>query len=98
MFVCAFAKGVRKGYLGHKYAAAARRGYEGLTKHLITADPDGKISLTRICSVGGLGGAQKRNGTFEYYLSEPIVTNDLKGVGAFVLAGVEINRLSGRKP
>ena len=93
MFVYAFAKGVRKGYLGRDYAAVARKGYDGLIRHLITADPDGKISLTQICSVGGLGGPRKRNGTFEYYISEPIVANDLKGVGAFILAGIETGRL-----
>jgi unsaturated rhamnogalacturonyl hydrolase len=94
MFVYAFAKGVRKGYLGREYAAAAKKGYEGLIQHLVVAEPDGKLSLTKICSVGGLGGPQKRNGTFEYYISEPVVTNDLKGVGAFILASVEIDRLS----
>ena len=93
MFVYALAKGVRKGYLGRNYAAVARKGYEGLVRHLIVRDPDGEVSLTRICSVGGLGGPQKRNGTFEYYMSEPIVANDLKGVGAFIMAGIEIDRL-----
>jgi unsaturated rhamnogalacturonyl hydrolase len=94
MFVYALAKGVRKGYLAREYAAVAQRGYEGLIRHLIIRNPDGKVSLTQICSVGGLGGAQKRNGTFDYYVSEPVVTNDLKGVGAFILAGIETNRLS----
>jgi unsaturated rhamnogalacturonyl hydrolase len=93
MFVYALAKGVRKGYLGQEYAAVAQRGYEGLARRLIIQDADGKVSLTQICSVGGLGGPQKRNGTFDYYISEPIVTNDLKGVGAFILAGIETNRL-----
>jgi unsaturated rhamnogalacturonyl hydrolase len=94
MFVYALAKGVRKGYIDRGYAAAARKGFNGLVQHLIAQDPDGKVSLTRICSVGGLGGAKKRNGTFEYYMSEPIVTNDLKGVGAFILAGGEVNQLA----
>lgn len=94
MFVYALAKGVRKGYLDREYAIAARRGYDGLVRHLIATDSDGKVSLTQICSVGGLGGPQGRNGTFEYYVSEPIVANDLKGVGAFILASVEIDRLS----
>jgi unsaturated rhamnogalacturonyl hydrolase len=94
MFVYALAKGVRKGYIDREYAAVARKGFNGLVQHLIAQDPDGKVSLTQICSVGGLGGAKKRNGTFEYYISEPIVTNDLKGVGAFIMAGVEINQLA----
>jgi unsaturated rhamnogalacturonyl hydrolase len=91
MFVYALAKGVRMGYLGPEYAAVAQRGYEGLIRHRIVVDSDGKVSLTQVCSVGGLGGAQKRNGTFEYYISEPVVANDLKGVGAFILASVEMD-------
>jgi unsaturated rhamnogalacturonyl hydrolase len=58
---------------------------------MIKADGD-KVSLTQICSVAGLGGPQRRNGTFEYYVSEPVVTNDLKGIGAFIMAGVETAR------
>ncbi len=94
MFVYALAKGVRKGYLGKEYAAVAQKGYEGLVKHLIRTDPDGSVHLTQICSVAGLGGPQKRNGTFEYYMSEPVVANDLKGVGAFLMAGMEIDQLT----
>ena len=94
MFVYAMAKGARKGYLGKEYRAAAQKGYDGLVKHLIRTDADGSVHLTQICSVGGLGGAQKRNGTFEYYMSEPVVADDLKGVGAFLMAGMEIDQLT----
>jgi unsaturated rhamnogalacturonyl hydrolase len=93
MFVYALAKGVRKGYVGREYAAAAKRGYEGLVRQLITLDADGKVSLTQICSVGGLGGSQRRSGTFDYYVSEPVVANDLKGVGAFIMASIEADSL-----
>jgi unsaturated rhamnogalacturonyl hydrolase len=94
MFVYALAKGVRRGYLGKEYATAANKGYEGLIKQLIKVDPDGTVNLTQICSVAGLGGPQKRNGTFEYYVSEPVVANDLKGVGAFIMASIEMDELS----
>ncbi len=93
MFVYALAKGVRKGYLDKEYAGVAAKGYEGLTKNLIKVDPDGTVSLTQICSVGGLGGPQKRDGTFAYYMSEPVVANDLKGIGAFLMASIEIDQL-----
>jgi unsaturated rhamnogalacturonyl hydrolase len=96
MFVYTLAKGVRKGYLPKTYAAVAARGYEGLVKHLIKVDPDGTVNLTQVCSVGGLGGPQKRNGTFEYYMSEPVVVNDLKGVGAFIMASIEIDQLGNK--
>jgi unsaturated rhamnogalacturonyl hydrolase len=93
MFVYALAKGVRKGYLGGEYAAVAAKGYEGLTTRLIKSHPDGSADLTQVCSVGGLGGAQKRDGTYAYYMSEPVVSNDLKGVGAFLMASMEIEQL-----
>lgn len=55
-------------------------------------NPDGTISLTGCCSVAGLGGRQMRSGTFEYYISEPVIENDCKGVGPFIWASLEIAR------
>jgi unsaturated rhamnogalacturonyl hydrolase len=40
--------------------------------------------------VGGLGGNPYRDGSYEYYLSEKVITNDPKGVGAFLLAANEM--------
>jgi unsaturated rhamnogalacturonyl hydrolase len=94
MFVYALAKGVRKGYLAPKYLEAAQRAYAGAIEHLVEVDDCGQVNLTRICSVAGLGGEGQRDGSYEYYISEPIVTNDRKGVGAFLLASMEIERLS----
>jgi unsaturated rhamnogalacturonyl hydrolase len=50
------------------------------------------MSLERIVAVSGLGGKQQRNGSFEYYISEPVVSNDYKGVGPFILASLELQR------
>jgi len=96
MFVYTFAKGARKGYLGPEFATAAKKGFDGLVNRLVRVDADGSVSLTQICSVGGLGGPQKRDGTFAYYVSEPVVANDLKGVGAFITASVEMDQLVDR--
>jgi unsaturated rhamnogalacturonyl hydrolase len=94
MFVYALAKGIRKGYLVPKYMQAAQRGYAGIIHNLIDVDEFGQVNLTRICAVAGLGGNEQRDGSFEYYIKEPIVTNDPKGVGAFLLSSVEMERLS----
>lgn len=94
MFVYALAKGMRKGYLTPAYTEAAQRCYAGILENLIEVDKCGQINLTRICSVAGLGGEGQRDGSYEYYINEPIVTNDRKGVGAFLLASVEMERLS----
>lgn len=95
MFVYAIAKGIRKNYLDGELLPVARKGYEGLTRELVRVDADGRVHLTGICSVGGLGGKNRRDGSFDYYMSEPVVSNDLKGVGAFILASVEIEQLAG---
>lgn len=90
MFVYALAKGARKGWLDARYAVVARRGYDGLKRYLVAVDANGQPSLNGIVSVSGLGGKQQRNGSFEYYVSEPVVSNDYKGVGPFILAGLEL--------
>lgn len=94
MFVYALAKGVREGYLPASYQAVAEKGFQGIIKQFITIDPDGLPSLHGTVSVGGLGGNPYRDGSYQYYLSEKVVTNDMKGVGAFILAAVEMERLA----
>ena len=50
------------------------------------------MSLGGICLVAGLGGNARRPGTYDYYMSEPIVEDDAKGVGPFLLAYTELLR------
>jgi unsaturated rhamnogalacturonyl hydrolase len=92
MFVYSMAKAINKGYLPKSYLAPTLKGYQGILDKLIKTDASGKISLTRCCSVAGLG--YGRDGSYEYYLREPVVDNDLKGVGPFILAGIEMQKLS----
>ena len=90
MFVYALAKGVRLGYLDKKYAQVARKGYDGILKSFVSAENDGALAFNGTVSVGGLGGKPYRDGSYEYYLSEPLRKNDLKGVGPFILASTEM--------
>jgi unsaturated rhamnogalacturonyl hydrolase len=92
MFVYALAKGVRQGHLANEFRGVAERGYRGLTQRMLSTDERGLLSLNRIVSVSGLGGKQQRNGSFEYYISEPVVSNDYKGVGPFIMASLELAR------
>jgi len=92
MFVYALAKGARRGYLDGTALATARRGYAGILEQFVTVDDAGLVTLDGICSVGGLGGQPYRDGSFDYYVGEPVVANDYKGVGAFILASLEIER------
>ncbi|CAN5543575.1 hypothetical protein BH09BAC4_BH09BAC4_50770 [soil metagenome] len=90
MFVYATAKGVRMGYLPASLMASARKGYNGMLKQFISTDARGLIHLEKTVLVGGLGGTPYRDGSYEYYLSEPLRQDDLKGVGPFVMASVEM--------
>jgi unsaturated rhamnogalacturonyl hydrolase len=90
MFVYALAKASRLGYIPQTYFSNAKRGYDGILKNFIEKEKDGTISLNKTVSVGGLGGTPYRDGSYEYYLSEPIRKNDLKGIGPFIFASVEM--------
>lgn len=90
MFVYAITRGIRQGYLDARWQAVADQGWQGLLDHMVTIDDQGQVDLHGICSAAGLGGTPYRDGSFEYYIGEPIITNDLHGVGAFLLAAVEV--------
>jgi unsaturated rhamnogalacturonyl hydrolase len=94
MFVYALAKGIRKGYLASKYLEAAQRGYAGIIEHLVEVDESEQVNLMKSCKNVGLGGEEQRDGSYEYYIGDPIVTNDYKGVGTFLLASVEMEKLN----
>lgn len=97
MFVYAMTKAVRVNAVGKKYLAVARKGYQGILKHLITEDSDGLVSIHQCCAVAGLGGTPYRDGSYEYYIGEPVRDNDPKAIGPFILAALEWERLESGK-
>jgi unsaturated rhamnogalacturonyl hydrolase len=97
MFAYALAKAARLGYIDARYRQIAERGFDGLLANLVKENADGTVSLTNIVQVSGLGGAARkdgspRDGSFHYYVTEPVVTDDYKGVGPFILAALELGR------
>lgn len=92
MFTYAFAKGVRKGYLDKKYLAVAEKAFSGLINNLVSVEENGVVNLNKCCSVAGLGGDPYRDGSYEYYINEPIRSNDPKGTGPFIMACLELNK------
>ena len=95
MFIYTLAKGVRIGVLDHSVLQIACRAYEGLLKRKIRRDTEGGTPhLTSCNAVAGLGGNPYRDGSYDYYVSEPVVNDDPKGVSAFIMASVELNRVS----
>jgi unsaturated rhamnogalacturonyl hydrolase len=93
MFVYALAKGVRRGYLPNTEAngilAVAQHGYQGILTHFVETQGD-DVSLTNTVKASGLGGEPYRDGSYDYYIGEKVVTNDPKGIGAFLLASTEM--------
>lgn len=89
MFVYAFLKGLRMGYIDDSHKDYILGLYPKFIDRFIRENADGTISMTDCCAVGGLGGKQMRMGDFAYYLSEPIIENDCKGVGPFIWASLE---------
>jgi unsaturated rhamnogalacturonyl hydrolase len=94
MFAYSIFKGVRMGYIDGKYLATAGKAYRGLIDNFITTDSAGLVTMKNICGVAGLGGDPYRDGSYEYYIGEVIRDNDPKGVGPFIMASLEYERLS----
>ncbi len=93
MFTYFLLKSANNQYLGEKYANAGKKAYEAIEDKLIKKNEDGTISLTQVCGVAGLGGDPYRDGSYEYYVNEIIRDNDPKGVGPFIMASLEFEKL-----
>ena len=88
-FIYATAKAKRLGYcdrIGEQELCAA---WQGAVDQFIEVYK-GDAIVCKCCQVAGLGNVAQRDGSFAYYMSEPIVCNDPKGSGAMLQAAVEI--------
>ena len=94
MLAYAMLKGARLGVLEKEYAAKGEKTFRGIVDRYLSFT-DGELNLGGICLVAGLGpeNNRRRDGSYEYYISEPVVQNDAKGVAPFLLAYTEIKRL-----
>ena len=91
MFAYSFLKGARLGYLDSSFIPAGVKAIEGMKERYLRKDGD-ELHLEGICSVAGLGGNPYRDGSFRYYISEPVREDDFNGVGPFILACTEMER------
>ncbi|MBR1649843.1 MAG: glycoside hydrolase family 88 protein [Lachnospiraceae bacterium] len=91
----AILKGVRLGVLPEEYRKYGEKAFDGVTHNKLNVDENGELHMDGICLVAGLGGDAKRPGTYDYYMSEPVVKDDAKGVGPYLLAYTEIRRIRG---
>ena len=94
MIAYAMMKGARLGIIDKRFAKVGEEVFNGICREYLT-ETDGKLNLGGICLMAGLGpeSNRRRDGSFEYYISEPVVENDAKGTGPFVMAYTELLQL-----
>ena len=96
MFTFVLLKGSRLGYIDEKYANIGRRAYDGLLHEFIEVDQNGLVNIQRAVAGAGLGSNPEkdryRDGTYEYYISEKVRSNDPKAIGPFIFASLEMER------
>jgi unsaturated rhamnogalacturonyl hydrolase len=92
MFVYTMLKGTRLGILQNFTADKARRHYVKMLQCFVRLREGDIIDLTQCCEVAGLGGKQNRSGDYDYYINEPVRSNDPKGIGPLIWAALEIER------
>ena len=97
MIAYAMLKGARLGVIDSHYADLGKETFDGICERYLKVSEQGELNLGGICLVAGLGPENntRRDGSYEYYISEPIVENDAKGVAPFVLCYTEILRTKG---
>lgn len=95
MISYALMKGSRLGILPSSYSQKGLAVFQGIVKNEMSVE-EGDLNLKGICLVAGLGPENnpRRDGSYEYYISEPIVENDAKGVGPFIMAYTEVKKLN----
>ncbi len=94
MVLYAILKGCRLGLMDEALKPGALEAMKQLTARYLRVDENGQYHLGGICKVAGLGPASNpvRDGSVRYYLSEPIVEDDAKGTGPYMMAVSETLR------
>ncbi|GAA0356500.1 glycoside hydrolase family 88 protein [Alkalibacterium iburiense] len=94
MFLYALAKGKRLRILPEEHwNNPMHKAFNGIIEEFVLLTKEGWVNLNMCCEVAGLGGDEDRDGSFAYYMSEPIIMNDFKAVGAFIQAMNEYERI-----
>jgi unsaturated rhamnogalacturonyl hydrolase len=86
-----YLKGARLGILDKSYASVGAGIFESICSRYLT-ETEGKLNLGGICLVAGLGpeNNRRRDGSYGYYISEPVVENDAKGLAPFLMTYTEL--------
>jgi unsaturated rhamnogalacturonyl hydrolase len=93
MFTYFLAKGVALAMLPNSYKEHALSSYAAAVENFLLPEGKDMWSVTNACEVGGLGFG--RDGSYEYYMSEPVIANDPKVLGPFIMMGQYIDAIKG---
>jgi rhamnogalacturonyl hydrolase YesR len=83
MFAYSIAKGINSGWIDKRYASIAQNAWKGIKTRI---NADGKIE--GICQGTGI------DESLSYYYNRPTPVHDIHGLGAVLMAGIEILQLS----
>ena len=86
MFAYFLKKALMKGYLPSKYESCAKKAIDGIFNEFVTYDENGMLHIHNVCLVAGLGPNKRpeRDGSYAYYMSEPVVDDDNKAFGTLL--------------
>lgn len=83
MFTYSIAKAVNMGWIDKRYSSIATQGWEGIKSNVRA---DGQVE--NICIGTGIGN------DIGYYYKRPVLLNDIHGLGAVLMAGVEVLKMN----
>jgi unsaturated rhamnogalacturonyl hydrolase len=93
MFVFTLAKALRLKYIPQSFKSPLQKAYNGMIKEFVKEDPNGQYHYIQAVAGAGLGGVPYRDGSYEYYVNEPKRDDDLKAIGPFIQACIEMELL-----
>ncbi|MFN7249341.1 MAG: glycoside hydrolase family 105 protein [Anaerobacillus sp.] len=86
LFVYTIVKAINHNYIDQTYLPIAQKCFDGLVERMVSFDDEGRLQLEGICIGTSCG-------VYDYYVARETSTNDLHGLGAFILAAVELSKL-----
>ncbi|KAF2198889.1 glycosyl hydrolase-like protein family 88 [Delitschia confertaspora ATCC 74209] len=94
MFTYAYLKGMRTGLLPkEKYTGVANKAWNLMLDKFVKVEKNQTLSWEGTVQVGSLN----MDGSYEYYISVPVVENDPKGAGPFMFAATEMEILEKKR-
>lgn len=91
MIAYSIIKGCRTGaLLADKYLEKGKEIYNAVLEKKLYIDEKGNPHLSGTCAVAGLGPRKERDGSIAYYLSEPVVDDDVKAAGILMMTTAEL--------